>query len=249
MPASVLRIPLPLAPILPAALRQWTRPLEPALYRLLVPAEVSSGLDRARSSGAGAHFARRFLQLLDIRFALDEGDLARFPATGPAVVVANHPYGIAEGLILMALLDGVRPDYKLVANSMLASVTEVRGQTILVNPFDAPQANAQNRAPLRECLDWLSAGSLLVLFPAGEVAHMDWRERAVTDGPWKPAAARLAMRAGWPVAPVFFAGVVFAMLLRQAKRPEQALAYNTAGAIYLASWTLAARVAARRVAS
>jgi putative hemolysin len=206
MPVSVSRIPLPLAPILPPALRPWTRQLEPALYRLLVPAEVSTGLDRARSSGAGAHFARRFLQLLDIRFAVDDGDLARFPSTGPAVVVANHPYGIVEGLILMALLDGVRPDYKLVANSLLAGVSEVRGQTILVNPFDAPEASAQNRAPLRECMEWLSAGSLLVVFPAGEVAHLDWRERAVTDGPWKPAAARLALRAACPVVPVFFDG-------------------------------------------
>jgi len=197
---------LPLAPILPAALRQWTRQLEPALYRLLVPAEVSSGLLQARSSGAGAHFARRLLSLLDIRFALDGGDLARFPATGPAVVVANHPYGIVEGLILMALLDGVRPDYKLVANSLLAGVTEVHAHTILVNPFDVPEASAQNRAPLRECMDWLSSGGLLVLFPAGEVAHLDWRERSVTDGPWKPAAARLALRAACPVVPVFFDG-------------------------------------------
>ncbi len=206
MPASVARIPLPIEPILPPALRQWSRQLEPALYRLLVPAEVASGLDLARSSGAGAHFARRFLETLDIRFALDEDDLARFPVTGAAVIVANHPYGIVEGLILMALLDRVRPDYKLLANSMLAGVAEVQDRMILVNPFDAPEASAQNRAPLRQCLKLLGSGGLLAVFPAGEVAHLDWRERSVTDGPWKPAAARLALRAECPAVPLFFDG-------------------------------------------
>lgn len=197
---------MPLAPVFPAPLRPWARPLEPALYRLLVPAEVASCLDQARSGGVGGQFARRLLELLDIRFSLEDADLRRFPATGPALVVANHPYGIVEGLILMALLDRVRPDYKLVANSMLAGVAEVREQTILVNPFDAPEAGAQNRAPLRQCLKWLAAGSLLVLFPAGEVAHLDWRERTVTDPPWKPTAARLLRRSLCPAVPVFFDG-------------------------------------------
>ena len=192
--------------MLPAALRQWSQPLEPALYRLLVPAEVSRGLDEARKSGAGANFARRFLELLDIRFALDEGDTERFPAAGAAVVVANHPYGIVEGLILMALLGRVRPDYKIVANSLLASVSEVHGQTILVNPFETREANLQNRGPLRECLGWLAAGGLLAVFPAGEVAHLDWREHSVTDGPWKATAARLALRAQCATVPVFFEG-------------------------------------------
>ena len=72
------------------------------------------------------------------------------------------------------------------------------------------------------------------------------------------------------LSPVFFAGVIFAILLRQAKRPEQALAYNTAGAIlggfaesfslligyqylialaaaiYLASWLVAVRTPTRQ---
>jgi hypothetical protein len=85
-----------------------------------------------------------------------------------------------------------------------------------------------------------------------------------------PLLARAAAAGALVLAPVFFAGVVFAMLFRQAERPEQALAYNTAGAIlggfaesgslligfqylialaaaiYLASWALAVRATARR---
>ena len=40
------------------------------------------GLETARTSGVGAPFARRLLESLDIRFALDESDLVRIPASG-----------------------------------------------------------------------------------------------------------------------------------------------------------------------
>jgi len=192
--------------MLPAALRPWTRPLEPALYRLLVPADVSRALGEARQGGVGADFARRFLELMDISFAVDEGDRERLPAAGAAVVVANHPYGIVEGLILMAVLDRVRADYKAIANSLLAGVGELSGHIIAVNPFESPESHAQNRVPLREAVGWLRAGGMLAVFPAGEVAHLDWKEHSVTDGPWKTTAARLALRTHCPVVPVFFEG-------------------------------------------
>ena len=83
--------------------------------------------------------------------------------------------------------------------------------------------------------------------------------------------ARAVAAGALVLAPVFYAGVVFAMLFRQAKKPEQALAYNTAGAIlggfaesgslligfqyllglagviYLASWAVAKRATAPAV--
>src|SRR4051794_18776302 len=94
-----------LAPLLPRALRPWAQPLEPALWKLLVPAELMEGVVQARRCGTGAGFAQSLLDALDIRFNLDEVDRKRIPSTGPAVVVANHPYGIVEGLILAAVLD------------------------------------------------------------------------------------------------------------------------------------------------
>ena len=192
--------------MLPPALRQWAQPLEPALWRLLVPDELSNSFDQARRAGTGVGFARRLLQALDIDFKLDDSDRKRIPAEGPAVIVANHPYGIVEGLILAALLDCVRTDWKIMVNSLLASITELRAHMILVNPFEAPEANPQNRAPLRESMRLLSVGGALVMFPAGAVAHLNWTAHSITDPPWKATAARLALRARSPVVPVFFEG-------------------------------------------
>src|SRR5262245_60043699 len=99
MQASARRTPLSLGPILPPALRKWAEPIEPAIQRLLIPGRVLQAFESAGPSG-GAEFARRLLDLLDIRFAIDQQDLLRIPARGPAVAVANHPFGIVEGLVL-----------------------------------------------------------------------------------------------------------------------------------------------------
>jgi putative hemolysin len=206
MQLSAPPLPLPLIPMLPPGLRQWAEPLEPALWRLLVPFGVIDGFDQARRAGTGLRFAQRLLEALDIHFKLDDSDRSRIPAGGPAVIVANHPYGFVEGLILAALLDCIRPDWKIMVNSMLASIAELQSHVILVNPFGTCEAGLQNRAPLRESMRLLSAGGVLVIFPAGEVAHLNWTERSVTDPPWKATAARLALRARSPVVPVFFEG-------------------------------------------
>src|SRR5215475_2214188 len=107
MQAPASRTPLSLVPVLPPALRPWADALQPALQRLLIPGPVLDCLEAARTGGAGAPFAARLLEALDIRFALDESDLLRIPTTGAAMAVANHPYGIVEGLILAVVLDRV----------------------------------------------------------------------------------------------------------------------------------------------
>jgi putative hemolysin len=101
------------------------------------------------------------LHLLDIRYQVEERNLARITTSGPSVVVANHPFGIVEGLILVAVLEPVRPDSKLVANAVLGGLGELRGSLILVNPFETPDALRENLPGLREALRWLSRGGLL----------------------------------------------------------------------------------------
>src|SRR5882762_5970749 len=206
MAPDVSPISFPIDHLIPSGLGPWAGPVEVALQRRIVPPELVRILDRAHSSETGAAFARCLLDEPGIRFAVDGSDLERIPLCAPAVIVANHPFGIAEGLILMALLDPIRKDFKIVANSLLSGIAAIGNNTVLVNPFETREAARQNQRPLRDCLRWLAGGGLLAMFPAGEVAHLRWEERSVTDPPWKTAAARLALRAQAPVVPVFFEG-------------------------------------------
>jgi putative hemolysin len=121
--------------------------------------------------------------------------------------VSNHPYGIAEGLILAVLLDRVRPDWKILANVQLAGILEFREHILPVDPFGSSEAPLHNRRSVRGSVAWLDRGGALGVFPAGEVSHLDWKRRCVSDSEWKITAARLALREGCPVTPVYFEGV------------------------------------------
>jgi putative hemolysin len=198
--------------LLPPALENLAagQPLAPVLRRWALPPGFMASLERAQrfpsypTSGAG--YARALLQALEIRFETAQADFERIPRQGKTIVVANHPFGIVEGLILAVVLESVRSDYKIVANSMLSGLRGLSQSIIPVNPFETQEANVSNRRPLRACLEWLANSGVLAIFPAGEVAHLQWIEHSITDPAWKPTAARLALKTQSPVVPVFFEG-------------------------------------------
>ena len=132
------------------------------------------------------------------------GDLERIPKQGPLVIVANHPFGIVEGPALGALLDRVRPDVKFITNSLLAELPELRERIFAVNP--SGDAAYENTSAIRSAFRHLRNGGALVVFPAGQVSAMRPPTGVVSDAEWQPMAARLAIKTGARVLPIFFAG-------------------------------------------
>jgi putative hemolysin len=167
-------------------------------------------LRRLHRSVAGTEglvpFLDASLQSLDLSWSVPEGDRDKIPGAGPLVVVANHPYGAAEGMVLARLLLSVRPDVKVLANCLLSQVGELRDLFLFVDPFDRDDSVSRNVKPLREAVRWVRQGGVLAVFPAGEVAHLNLRERAVVDPPWSPTVGRLVRMTRAPVLPVHFAG-------------------------------------------
>ena len=151
-------------------------------------------------------FATRAIERLGVRPDLSVGDLERVPATGPVLVVANHPFGLVEGLLMVDLLHRIRPDVRVLANSLLAKVPECHDFVFFVNPFGGPEAAAQNIHGMKAAIRWLRQGGVLLTFPAGEVSRLDWRSGTVRDGAWNMNTARLARCGRVVVVPVHFEG-------------------------------------------
>jgi putative hemolysin len=170
-------------------------------------AEAFRCLLRRLQSKPGEDFLERLLAELDIRMEVDPADLARVPRTGPVVVVSNHPFGMLEGAVLGTLLSRIRPDVKIVANGLLAGVPGLDGRCLYVNPFGERRARMSNSRALRTGAKWLKAGGMLVVFPAGEVSHWQFRRAAVTDPAWSESIARLLRLTGAATLPVFFKGM------------------------------------------
>jgi putative hemolysin len=148
----------------------------------------------------------RILRAMRVTLDIDEHALPRIPETGPLIVVANHPFGGVEGLLLASLLRRRRPDVKIMANRLLGHIPSLRELFILVNPFGGDAAARSNTAPLKEALRWLAAGGVLGVFPAGEVSHFDVQRGEISDPAWSDTVARIASHSGASVLPVFIEG-------------------------------------------
>ena len=151
-------------------------------------------------------FESRALRALEIKADVSEADLDLIPRTGPVIVAANHPHGVVDGLLLMSALRRIRPDIRVLTNQLLARIPELRDCCLFVDPFNGPSAEARSRAGLRAAHLWLRAGGALIVFPAGEVAHIQRAGGERADSTWKPAMSRLAMATGAPVIPAFIRG-------------------------------------------
>jgi putative hemolysin len=141
---------------------------------------------------------------IDLR--VSAADQSRIPASGPVVVVANHPYGVLDGAILTVLLMRVRPDVKVLTNSLLADVPELKRHCIFVDPFQTDRSVEANRKALRESMAWLRGGGMLAMFPAGEVSHWQMPAAQVADPQWNDTAVRLMRRTRAAALPVYFCG-------------------------------------------
>ncbi len=192
-----------------AAAGPWRRAMlamaQPALERLLGLPDLNELYAGDWRCPAEA-FPEAALDRLRVRLEVEDTDLARVPATGPLVVVANHPFGGVDGLALHALLRRVRPDVKLLGNYLLHRVPELRGTVIPVDPFGGAEAIRSSVSGLKAARGWLGAGGCLAVFPAGEVSHFQIGRAVITDPAWSPSVARLARRAGAAMLPVHFAG-------------------------------------------
>ena len=143
---------------------------------------------------------------MQVALRISSADQARIPASGPVLVVANHPYGVLDGAILTVLMIRVRRDVKVLTNALLGDVPELQQHCIFVDPFRTDRSVESNRRAIREALAWLQQGGMLAMFPAGEVSHWQMPAAQITDPEWSGTAARLLRKSGAAALPVFFCG-------------------------------------------
>ena len=177
----------------------------PVLGTLAPVGEVRDLYQRAQGPSDGFRLENLLAEMrIGIRVAAT--DQVRIPASGAVLVVANHPYGVLDGAILTVLLTRVRSDVKVLTNSLLGDLPELREHCIFVDPFHTDRSIDLNRRALREALAWLQKGGMLAMFPAGEVTHWQMPTAQIADPEWNETAVRLLRRTGAAALPVYFCG-------------------------------------------
>ncbi len=143
---------------------------------------------------------------LDVRY--DPAALAAIPATGPVVVVANHPYGVLDGVVISWLISKVRRDFVVLTNAVLMRAPEVNGYVLPVDFSETETAQKTNIASRAAARAQLDKGGVVVVFPAGAVstAPDTFGLKPAVDWRWRPFVAQLVQRSRAPVVPVWFSG-------------------------------------------
>ncbi len=156
----------------------------------------------------GAGFFWTAIKALSLDLRYDAAQLDLLPKTGPLVVVANHPFGVLDGIVMCALMQRVRADFRVMTNAVLQRSPEMRDYVLPIDFTETPNAKRANVESRTKALEHLCAGGCLVIFPAGAISTSPDRlgREAAVDWPWTPFLARLVMSAKAPVTPIFFAG-------------------------------------------
>lgn len=186
-------------------------PISAALIRLLENTTGRLSLIR-RAAGYESDVAggKSFWQVMPQKFGLDlsvtGGSLASIPSHGPLIVISNHPFGILDGLMMGHILDQVRGDFRILANSVFRRA-EALNRVILPISFDeTKEAVKLNLATRAAALDYLGQGGAIGVFPGGTVSTSARPFSQPMDPGWRNFTAKMIAKSGATVVPIYFAG-------------------------------------------
>lgn len=194
----------------------YANPSDPRLRRLVIQTmERLAGRDyfvplydtwkNEVVSGPGP-VIRPMLDLMRMRFDVTGAWPPRLDADVPLVIVANHPYGIADGIAALALAEELGRPCRVLINKDLMKVPEIRSYSLPVDFSETREAQAANIRMRTEAIDLLKQGSTIIVFPAGGVATAPSAFGRAVDLPWKTFTARMVQSARAQVLPIYFEG-------------------------------------------
>lgn len=134
------------------------------------------------------------------------GSLDNIPRNGPLILVANHPYGILDGLMLGHILSHMRGDFRILANDVFARSDDLK-RTILPISFDeTKEALRLNLETRKTSLSYLAQGGAIGVFPGGTVSTAAGRKRPPMDPKWRSFTAKMIAKSDATVVPIYFGG-------------------------------------------
>lgn len=164
----------------------------------------AEGYDRDVSAG------RDFWQVMVERYGLSlevvDGSLDNIPKDGPLVLIANHPYGILDGLMMGNILSKIRGDFRILANNVFKKAEELNRVILPVSFDETKEAVRENLETRKEALRYLSEGGAIGIFPGGTVSTAAKAFSHPMDPGWRSFTARMITKSNATVVPLYFDG-------------------------------------------
>lgn len=193
----------------------YTTPADPPLKSLLIRTVEQLGgvrklekryakvLDRYEPS---SNFWQLALEELDIRLDYEPEQLTQIPSDGPLIFIANHPFGLLDGLAVCHLATMARGDFRIMLHSALCREERIEQFVLPINFDKTAEATRANIRTKQQALGYLRAGGTMVIFPAGGISTSAGLTGPVTDLAWKLFFAKLVQMTEATVVPIYFHG-------------------------------------------
>lgn len=164
------------------------------------------GIWRDRIVPSGDRIFGRMLELIDVRVRHDRAWPPQPAPDAPLVIIANHPFGIGDGIAVLSLAEQLGRPFRVMINAELLKVAEIAPYSLPVDFSETKEALRNNLEVRHEALRLLREGVTIVIFPAGGVATAPKAFGRAEDLPWKIFAARMVQDAKASVVPLHFDG-------------------------------------------
>ncbi|WP_394177851.1 lysophospholipid acyltransferase family protein [Yoonia maritima] len=184
--------------------RALVRAMENATGRLQL-------IRKARGYDLDVASGQDFWEVITTRYGLDlnviSGSIENIPATGPVIVVANHPYGILDGLMLGRIMSQRRDgDFRVLAHRVFRRSPDLERVILPISFDETKEAAKLNLATRAEAVRYLSEGGAIGVFPGGTVSTAATPFSAPMDPGWRTFTAKMIAKSGATVVPIFFEG-------------------------------------------
>jgi len=151
-----------------------------------------------------------FWQVMVQRYGLNldvvGGSLDNIPRDKPLIMIANHPYGILDGLMLGHILTQTRGDFRILAHKVFRKAEDLNRVILPISFDETKEAVKLNLETRKTALDYLNNGGAIGIFPGGTVSTAAKPFSHPMDPAWRSFTARLIAKSGATVVPLFFDG-------------------------------------------
>lgn len=159
-----------------------------------------------REIAAGRDFWDVMVDRYGLSLDVIGGSLDLVPREGPLILIANHPYGILDGLMMGHILNQTRRDFRILAHRVFRKAEDLNRIILPISFDETKEAVKQNIETRKTALDYLSNGGSIGIFPGGTVSTGLKPFSHPMDPGWRGFTARMVAKSRATVLPVFFDG-------------------------------------------
>lgn len=155
---------------------------------------------------AGRDFWAVMVERYGLSLDVIGGSLDNIPREGPLILIANHPYGILDGLMMGHILSETRGDFRILAHRVFRKAEDLNRIILPISFDETKEAVKTNIETRKEALNYLGAGGAIGIFPGGTVSTAAKPFSRPMDPGWRGFTARMIGKSQATVVPVFFEG-------------------------------------------